>query len=330
VIRTSPSRPVLSFLVLVLGVAAFVSTSGGAPSVASAPAGTGAALQAAAPVAQAALLDPAPAEQEPPMRRTGSTADGWATYRLADGRVPDRLPVGRGFRGEISWEQGGLARKGRFYVPKSAAATAPLLVSLHGLNMSLRQVEAQQRWSTLAYQQEFVLVWGAGHMSSWNAGPCCGNAAGQVDDLAYLDRLLQVTGALQGVDARRVHLAGYSNGGMLAYRYACGRPGRIAGVLVVAGTHTAPCRPTRATAVLSVHGAEDRSVPLEGTRYSQELRSPLPPVREAPRQWARTGAGVRTVVLRSFGHGWPTRSSGGYDATGEGWRFLEAHPQPGS
>ena len=46
-------------------------------------------------------------------------------------------------------------------------------------------------------------------------------AAGKIDDLAYLDRLLQITGALQGIDRRRVHLAGYSNGGMLAYRYAC-------------------------------------------------------------------------------------------------------------
>jgi polyhydroxybutyrate depolymerase len=329
VIRTAPSRSVLSLLVLVLGVAAFVTTSGGAPSVATAAASTGAALQAAAPVAQAALLDPAPAAEEPPMRRTGTTADGWATYRLGADRVPDRLPVGRGFRGEISWEQGGLVRKGRFYVPKSAAASAPLLVSLHGLGGSLRQVEAQQRWSTLAFQQELVVVWGAGHMGSWNAGPCCGNAAGQVDDLAYLDRLLQVTGALQGIDRRRVHLAGYSNGGMLAYRYACGRPGRVAGILVVAGTHTAPCTPSGATAVLAVHGAQDPTVPLEGTRYSRELRSPLPPVRKAPRQWARTGAGVRTVVLPSFGHGWPTRSNGGYDATGEGWRFLAAHPKPG-
>ncbi len=305
---------------MVLGIAALLSTNGLGPAVAGAvPAG--APLQAAAPVAQAALLD------EPSMQRTGSR-DGWAVYRVGEGRVPDRIAVGNGFRGEITWLQGGLERKARVYVPRSARASAPLLVALHGLGGSMRAVEAQQRWSTLAYQQELVVAWAGGHRGSWNAGPCCGASAGQVDDLAYLDRLLQIVGGLQGIDRRRVHLAGYSNGGMLAYRYACGRPGRIAGVLVVAGTHTAPCVPSRATAVLSVHGAKDPTVPLAGTRFSRELQSRLPAVRTGVRQFARTGAGVRSVVLPRYAHGWPTRSNGGYDATGEGWRFLKAHPKP--
>lgn len=313
-------RPVIALLVLVLGLAAFTTTSGVGPAVV-VDLAAGAPLQAAAPVAQAALLD------EPAVQRTGSR-DGWAVYRVGEGRVPDRLAVGNGFRGELTWLQGGVERRARVYVPKSAAASAPLLVSLHGLGGSLDAVERQQRWSSIAFQQKLVVVWGAGHKGSWNAGPCCGASAGKVDDLAYLDRLLQITGALQGVDRRRVHLAGYSNGGMLAYRYACGRPGRVAGLLVVAGTHTAPCVPTRATAVLSVHGAKDPTVPLGGTRYSRELRSPLPPVSKGVRQFASTGAGVRSVVLPAYAHGWPTRTQGGYDATGEGWRFLKAHPKP--
>ena len=315
------TRPLLALLVMVMGLASYASTSGLGPTVAGGLA-PGAALQAAASAPTLTVLD------EPAMRRTGSR-DGWAVYRVEEGRVPDRLPVGRGFRGEVTWMQDGRLRKARLYVPRTAPAVAPLLVSLHGLSSSLDKVEAQQRWSGLAYQQEFAVAWAAGHEASWNAGPCCGAAAaGRVDDLAYVDRLLQVVGALQGIDRGRVHLAGYSNGGMLAYRYACARPGRIAGVLVVAGTHTAPCVPSSATAVLSVHGALDSTVPLDGTRYSRELRSPLPPVGKAPQQWVRTGASVRSVVLPRFAHGWPTRANSGYDATGEGWRFLAAHPQP--
>lgn len=326
----TPARNALSLVVLLAGLAAFLSVNGIGPAVVVTPSSSVAALQAAAPVAQAAALDPAVTEPapEPALRRTGTNPDGWAVYRLGAGRVPDRLPVGNGFRGEITWLQAGLERKARVYVPRSAGTAAPLLVSLHGLGTTLRQVEAQQRWSALAFQQRFVVVWGAGHLGSWNAGPCCGASARRVDDLAYLDRLLEVTGALTGIERRRVHLAGYSNGAMLAYRYACGRPGRVAGVLAVAGTHTAPCTPTTATAVLAVHGAKDPTVPLRGTRFSRPLQSRLPAVTTAPRLWARTGAGVRTVVLPSFGHGWPTRHRGGYDATGEGWRFLKAHPLP--
>lgn len=338
-IRTVP-RSLLALLLLVAGIAAFVSVNGSTPGITSAAAENPAQLQDAAPVAAAAALDvaaaaPAPAREpvrapapEPALRRTGTNTDGWAVYRLGAGRLPERLPVRRGFRGEITWLQGGIERKARIYVPTSAPASAPLLVSLHGLGQTLRSAEAQQRWSALAFQQRFVLVWGAGHLGSWNAGPCCGAAARRVDDMAYLDRTLQVVSALHGVDRRRIHLAGFSNGAMLAYRYACGRPGRIAGVLAVAGTHTAPCTPRKATAILAVNGALDPTVPLRGTRHSRALGARLPEVGTGPRLWAKTGAGVRRVVIPRFAHGWPTRHSGGYDATGQGWRFLEQRPLP--
>lgn len=333
-IRTA-RRSLLALLLLVAGIAAFLAVGGSTPGVAAVSVTPSAQLQAAAPVAAAAGLDVAAAREparapapEPALRRTGTTTDGWAVHRLGTGRLPHRLAVGHGFRGEITWLQGGIERKARIYVPSSAPTSAPLLVSLHGLGQTLRSAEQQQRWSSLAFQQQFVLVWGAGHLGSWNAGPCCGAAARRVDDLAYLDRTLQVVSALHGVDRRRIHLAGFSNGAMLAYRYACGRPGRIAGVLAVAGTHTAPCTPRRATAILAVNGAADPTVPLRGTRHSRALGARLPDVGTGPRLWARTGAGVRRVVIPHFAHGWPTRHNGGYDATGLGWRFLEQRPLP--
>ncbi len=336
-IRTAP-RALLTLLLLVAGIAAFLSVGGLTPGIAAGTTPPAKQLQDAAPVAAAAGLDRASAvaarepvriaAPEPALRRTGTNTDGWAVYRLSADRLPERLAVGRGFRGEITWLQGGIERKARIYVPSSAPASAPLLVSLHGLGQTLRSAEAQQRWSSLAFQQRFVLVWGAGHLGSWNAGPCCGAAARRVDDMAYLDRTLQVVSALHGVDRRRIHLAGFSNGAMLAYRYACGRPGRIAGVLAVAGTHTAPCTPRKATAILAVNGAADPTVPLRGTRHSRALGARLPDVGTGPRLWAKTGAGVRRVVLPRFAHGWPTRHRGGYDATGQGWRFLEQRPLP--
>ena len=320
----------MAVLLIVCGVTAFSAFTG----VGSAVAGpSGAAITAAPLFANTALpASPEPdrsSSVDPAMRRTGTNREGWATYRLAAGRIPDRLAPGAGFRGEISWLQEGLIRKARVYVPRSVAPNAPLLVSLHGLGASLRKAEAQQHWSQLAYQQEFVLVWGAGYKGSWNAGWCCGAAVREnVDDLAYLDRLIEVTGALHSLDPRRLNLAGFSNGAMMAYRYACGRPGRIAAVLAVSGTLTAPCTPSNPTAILVVHGSADPTVPLAGTRFSATLRSALRPARQAAGEWAQTGAGVRTVVLPGFAHGWPTRAKGGYDTTGEGWRFLRQHPRP--
>ncbi|MBC7373008.1 MAG: hypothetical protein H7323_03350, partial [Frankiales bacterium] len=188
------TRTALAVLLLVAGGAAFLSLSGAGPAVAGLTEGPEltSLFAVARPLIEASPADPV--APEPAMRRTGTNQDGWATYRLAAGRLPDRLQPGTGFRGEISWLQGDLVRKARVYVPRSADATgAPLLVSLHGLGASLRKVEAQQRWSTLSMQQGFVLVWGAGYKGSWNAGPCCGFASREgVDDLGYLDTVLAV------------------------------------------------------------------------------------------------------------------------------------------
>ncbi len=344
-------RARLTLLVLLLGLAAFVSTTGLAPTlggalpVLAASTTTERAAPASADVEPEPEPSPAPQDSpaaegrsapepaasptSPPLRRLGTTADGWAAYRLESGRLPDRLATGATFRGDISWLQGGQIRKARVFVPASAGANAPLLISLHGLSTSLRKVEEQQRWSPLSKQQGFVLVWGAGYRASWNAGPCCGAAVtDKIDDLAYLDQLLAVVRALHGIDPRRIDLAGFSNGAMLAYRYACGRPGLIAGVLAVSGTLAAPCVPSNPTAVLAVHGALDPTVPLAGRSFSQELHSTLPPARRAADQWNSTGAGVRLVVLPNFAHGWPTLTNGGYDTTNEGWRFLRDHARP--
>lgn len=297
---------------------------GGLTAVGLAPAVAGSAVDAHSAVTlPAPVLEPT---SVPVLRHLGSTPDGWPRYRLAPGTLPDRLPVGAGWHAEVSWVQDGRVRLARVDVPATAPAGAPLLVALHGLASGLALSERQQHWEQLALQQRAVLVEAAGWQASWNAGSCCGAAVRQgVDDMAYLDRVVQVVSALHAVDPRRVELAGFSNGAMMAYRYACGRPGRIAGVLAVAGTMTAPCVPRSPTAVLSVHGGDDPAVPLAGLAYSADLRSALPPSSRAPALWSRVGAAVRVVVLPQLGHAWP-HAADGFDATGRGWAFLAAHP----
>jgi pimeloyl-ACP methyl ester carboxylesterase len=279
------------------------------------------------PVVSEPVVEPPP-PPPPPFVRTGTSADGIARYRLQPGELPPAVPVGVGWIGELEWVQGADLRRVRVYVPGSARALPPMVVSLHGLWNTIATAEKQQRWRHVGFSRGAVVAWAGGTGSSWNGSGCCGTAARRgVDDVAYLDRVRELVAALRPVDPRRTFLAGYSNGAMMAYRYACERPGAVAGLLAVAGTMTSPCRPTRATAVLSVHGALDRTVPLSGTAWSSFLGTRLPPARDAVRRYAAVGSAVRSVILPRGGHAWPTVMSGGYDATGQGWAFLMAHPR---
>ncbi|MDP3711434.1 MAG: PHB depolymerase family esterase [Mycobacteriales bacterium] len=257
-----------------------------------------------------------------------TTSDGVPRFRIGETELPPPVAAGQAFLGELEWRSGTVLRRVRVYVPSTAKPTAPLLVSLHGLRNTVSQAERQQRWRQGAFERGAVVAWAGGLESSWNAHGCCGAARDTgVDDDAYLDRVRAIVAALHPVDRRRVFLAGFSNGAMMAYRYACERPGVVAGILAVAGTMTSPCRPRSAVAVLSVHGTADTRVPLGGTAWSAALGTRLPPARDAVRRYAAVGSGVRSVIRTGLGHAWPTTSQG-YDATGQGWRFLMAHPRP--
>ena len=294
---------------------------------------------AAPDTADATAADPAPRDAAPPdaapapaappaaaaLTVTGRSADGWVVYRLADDRLPSRLLLGLGFRGEVHFVHDGRARAVRVLVPPSAPRPAPLLLALHGMYQTPKLTEDVQRWGPLVRREGVVLVYGMGTSASWNAGTCCGRAVQEgVDDVGYLDAVRRLVDALAPLDPRRQYLTGFSNGAMMAYRYACERPGVVAGVLAVAGTVTASCTGRADVAVLHVHGVADRTVPLEGLRYSAALRTPLRPVSRTATMFGPT---ITARLLPRYGHGWPTRARGGFATTEAGWAWLEAHPR---
>lgn len=273
--------------------------------------------------AAAALPATARAEGDVPAGPVSSSS----VLRLTARGLPETLAPGTGFTGELAWEQGGQLRRVRVHVPRTVRRPATLVMTLHGLYQTVAAAEADQGWASIAEERGAVVAWGVGADSSWNAGACCGRAvAVERDDVAYLDRALDVVTALTPVHPRRVHLAGFSNGAMMAYRYACARPHRIASVLGVSGTLTSTCGPRPTVPVLAVHGSADATVPVAGTRWSRYLQTPLNPTWEVGRAFG-TKATTRGVVLQGFGHGWPTYARGGYDATGRGWAYFDAHPR---
>lgn len=100
---------------------------------------------------------------------------------------------------------------------------------------------------------------------SWNAGQCCAPATtSKTDDVAFLDAVLDDALTRTGVAEGRVVMTGYSNGGMMAYRYSCERPRRDPLVVPDAATNLAVCSRTDPVSVVAVHGALDTTVPWAG------------------------------------------------------------------
>jgi poly(3-hydroxybutyrate) depolymerase len=248
-----------------------------------------------------------------------------------------RVPVlPRTHRHLLTLTVGGLVRRAVEVVPKQQSGPLPLLVVLHGRWQTPYRAELAQGWDRLAASAQALVVYGAGYAGSWNAGACCGPAARrQVDDTGYLQRLITLEEQRHPVDRQRVYMVGFSNGGMLAYHFACLHADELAGVAVVAGALEDPrCHPSRSLPLLDVQGDRDRVVPYAGSPYSPAAGAPTTSVPDSLLPWRQLcDRDVRLVRLPHAGHEWPTLRHGGWNASTQVWRFLRVRtrtPAPAS
>ncbi|HEY2515771.1 MAG TPA: alpha/beta fold hydrolase [Polyangiaceae bacterium] len=184
------------------------------------------------------------------------------------------------------------ARPYTMHVPATHEAAAPLVIVLHGFGADHDSIDrALQATALGATHGAFVaLPDGTANPRGsrfWNASDaCCDFWGAGVDDVAYLDALIDDAVARYPIDPSRVYVMGFSNGGFMAHRYACDRAERVAGVVAFAGEpwkDANKCHPKVPVTVLQVHGDADDIVRYQGGRASDSraFRSP---------EFARAGA----------------------------------------
>jgi polyhydroxybutyrate depolymerase len=171
--------------------------------------------------------------------------------------------------------------RNRFRLP----VAFPLVVLLHGSGADGETIRQQSRFDSVADRYGVVAVYPDassglfGRGSDWNAGECCGAASRQkVDDVAFIKAVVSDVSSHLPIDARRVYVAGFSDGGRMAYHFACSSAPTVAAIGVVAGSLVdSRCKPSTPVPVAIVHGTADNSVPY----FERALSSPiLPPAAE--------------------------------------------------
>lgn len=226
----------------------------------------------------------------------------------------------------------------------------PLVLVLHGLGVDANAMSHAADWRHAVEQERFVAVFPQGEANSWNMGPCCPPAnLLEVDDRGFLDALVDQLRERQDVDPERMYLTGFSNGGIMAYAYACHRPGVFAALAPMAGTNLTGCFPSKPIPLLHQHSDPDNVVPYDGGFTVGRLLSavPFPDVPTSIRKWAQEagcddeprsstdaddvetftwagcppGASVRLVRIPGTGHAWPDK--GGYDPLRELLDFFD-------
>jgi len=152
-----------------------------------------------------------------------------------------------------------------------SSAGLPVVVMLHGGGGNAQVSERVTGFSDLADEEGFLVVYpnGTGRSDrrlTWNAAACCAYAHDQnVDDVGFIDAMLDAIAAEFSPDMSRVYLTGHSNGSMMTYRLGCELAERFAAIAPVAGAlNDAVCEPAKPLPVLILHGENDENVPFAG------------------------------------------------------------------
>lgn len=132
----------------------------------------------------------------------------------------------------------------------------------------------------VANRDDFLFVFpeGTGPDSTeltWNAGFCCRSAMRDaVDDLSFLDSIVETMEAETPIDRRRIYVSGMSNGALLAYRWGATRADKVAGIAAVAGAiggrsgffqpEVKLADPAAPVSVLIFHARDDPFFPYRG------------------------------------------------------------------
>jgi len=177
-------------------------------------------------------------------------------------------------------EAQGRTRSYLVHVPRSSngAKAASVVLAFHGGGSNGRTMITFSGLNDKSDEAGFIAVYPDGtgrrsEMLTWNAGYCCGHASREdVDDIGFVDKLLDDLSRRVSVDPNRIYATGMSNGAMMCYRLASELSNRIAAVAPVSGPMgTETCNPKRPVSVMHFHGTDDKFAPYAGGRGDRSL-----------------------------------------------------------
>ncbi len=177
----------------------------------------------------------------------------------------------------------GQEREFILYIPESytGAEAVPLVLNFHGYGSNATEQMWYGDFRAIADTAGFIVVHPQGTLlngiTHWNVGGW--TAGSTVDDVGFVDALLDSLEWAYNIDASRIYATGMSNGGFMSFLLACQLSDRIAAIAPVAGSMTPDtynaCNPQRPVPVLQIHGTADPVVPYTGALWTKPVETAL-------------------------------------------------------
>ncbi|MEM1440894.1 MAG: hypothetical protein AAGF67_01030 [Verrucomicrobiota bacterium] len=168
----------------------------------------------------------------------------------------------------------GSMRRYDVYVPRNydEKESSSVIIAFHGGGGNPDTMIRISQLNKKSEEAGFLVVYPYGSglapdkMLTFNGGECCGYAMHEeVDEIAFLNAMLDDLSKVAKVDEGAVFATGLSNGAIMSYRAAAELAERIAAIAPVGGPlMLESISPSQPVAVMHFHGTADKFAPFEG------------------------------------------------------------------
>lgn len=242
----------------------------------------------------------------------------------------------------------------------------PLVINMHPFLTDGSFQMNYTRFNFVADTARVIVVYPYGIQGRWNSGAFAGIES-PIDDLGFLNLLIDYMAILHNIDTRRVYATGYSAGGFMSHKLACDLTNRIAAIAPVSASMNPElldmCVPDRPMPVQIFNGTADAIVAYDGFELTgtaavedvvnfwrsanntfipvqEELLPDLDPADNTLTTrftWTGPEAGSEVIFYKSEGggHTWPGRNfpllgntAMDFKANNEIWNFFKRYAIP--
>ncbi len=176
---------------------------------------------------------------------------------------------GGGLDPAFTFEHDGLERNYLLHLPPvlKGDAPLPLVVALHGRGGSAEQFSRDDGFNRLADRDGVAVVYPNAIDNEWEDGREKPGPPRDIDDVGFLEALIDHLIITYNLNPARVYMTGSSNGAMMTYRFACERGDRLAAIAPVIGSipeMVAENCGVASVPALIINGDTDPLVPFDG------------------------------------------------------------------